>query len=185
MSKTTDRTKQWLINGFFTKLKTKPYDKITINDITAQANVSRRTFYRLFNHKEELLDEYCDAIFAEYFAFLRSTFTDQLTFDQMLLNLFTFWYQKRDKVTVLIQNNLFLPLTLKRREQRRADTLKAYRKFDVAWHGEVNQQEAQYIMDFFLGGYWNLISNWLAKETPDDPTVIAKTLGEALQRLNE
>ncbi|USS91089.1 TetR/AcrR family transcriptional regulator [Fructilactobacillus carniphilus] len=179
MSKTTDRTKQWLINALFIKLKTKPYAKITIKDITEQANVARRTFYRLFNNKDEVLDYYCDELFTEYFAFLHEKAKDQLTFRQMLVNFFTFWYEKRDKTRILIQNDLFVPLMLK----RTAMTVKVYQSFDVTWHGEVSEQEARYIMDFFVGGYWNLISNWINKKEPEEPAVVAKMLAKALERL--
>lgn len=47
-----------LIDAMGACLETTPIDQITVNDIIEAADVSRRSFYRLFGNKYELLKEY-------------------------------------------------------------------------------------------------------------------------------
>lgn len=180
MSKTTDRSKQWLIDAFLEILKDKSYDEITIKDITIKANLARRTFYRLFENKDELLNYYYDEIIADYFRFLNSNLNKETSFEVVLTNFFTFWYARRNKMKILIKRNLFLRLMTRRRK----DTGKIYMKFNVSWHNNVTEKEAQYIMDFFIGGYWNIISIWLNKNEPEKPEYISNLLINAIKIIN-
>ncbi|WP_058304414.1 TetR family transcriptional regulator [Gorillibacterium timonense] len=50
------QTKGSLINSFFDLVSKKDFDKITISDIAAGANVNRATFYAHFQDKFEMLD---------------------------------------------------------------------------------------------------------------------------------
>ncbi|OEL08337.1 TetR/AcrR family transcriptional regulator [Staphylococcus equorum] len=49
-------TKQSLINGFFSLVNKKDFEKITIADITKVARVNRATFYAHFKDKYDLID---------------------------------------------------------------------------------------------------------------------------------
>ncbi|MDG0844361.1 TetR/AcrR family transcriptional regulator [Staphylococcus equorum] len=52
----TTHTKQSLINGFFSLVNKKDFEKITIADITKVARVNRATFYAHFKDKYDLID---------------------------------------------------------------------------------------------------------------------------------
>lgn len=49
-------TKAAIINAFIKILKDKPFDKITINDITAECGISRMTFYYHFEDIYDMVD---------------------------------------------------------------------------------------------------------------------------------
>ena len=49
------QNKEKILKSFFKLLEEKPYSEITIVDISIDASVSRKTFYRLFKNKENLL----------------------------------------------------------------------------------------------------------------------------------
>ena len=67
----TDFLKGCLSDALFKLLKEKEYDKITVGEITALANVSRATYYRHFQSKDELLlykiDHFTDEWLASVF----------------------------------------------------------------------------------------------------------------------
>lgn len=48
-----NQTKLWIINALLEQLERKDYSSITINMITDQAKLGRRTFYRYFKTKDK------------------------------------------------------------------------------------------------------------------------------------
>ena len=63
------RTKSWIFEAVMLLMDEKPYDKITVSDITKKAGVARQTFYRNYNDKDDVVFEYIARIFsAESFA---------------------------------------------------------------------------------------------------------------------
>ena len=63
------RTRSWIFEAVMLLMDEKPYDKITVSDITKKAGVARQTFYRNYNDKDDVVFEYIARIFsAESFA---------------------------------------------------------------------------------------------------------------------
>lgn len=48
------RSQDWLAHALLELLRTKPYTQISIKDICDEADLSRQTFYQMFDSKEEL-----------------------------------------------------------------------------------------------------------------------------------
>jgi len=61
------RTKSWVFEALMLLMDEKPYDKITVSDITEKAGIARPTFYRNFDDKDDVVFEY-----------LRNTFSIEL-----------------------------------------------------------------------------------------------------------
>ena len=64
------KSKNALIDSFFSLLRNKSFDSITINEICDNANVTRATFYKHFNDKMSFL--------AIYFSRMKEKFDDLL-----------------------------------------------------------------------------------------------------------
>lgn len=64
MDRRQKRTRKAVFEAFITLLERKAYEKITIQDIIAEADVGRSTFYAHFETKEELLHSICDELLA-------------------------------------------------------------------------------------------------------------------------
>lgn len=62
----TNQTKQWLIDAFLELLKQYSYNDITIERITTKAGLGRRTFYRHFQTKDELVEYITTLLMHEY-----------------------------------------------------------------------------------------------------------------------
>ena len=60
----TVESKQWILEALLKLMEEKNYEKITIKELTARADLDRKTFYRNFRSKEEVLylqlQELCD-----------------------------------------------------------------------------------------------------------------------------
>ena len=53
-----ERTKSWIFDALMLLMDEKPYDKITVSDISDKAGVARPTFYRNFDDKDEVVLQY-------------------------------------------------------------------------------------------------------------------------------
>ncbi len=62
----TNQTKQWLIDAFLELLEQYSYNDITIERITTKAGLGRRTFYRHFQTKDELVEYITTLLMHEY-----------------------------------------------------------------------------------------------------------------------
>lgn len=49
------RSQKWITKSLIQLMETKPYHQITIMDICKQADLSRQTFYNVFDKKEDIL----------------------------------------------------------------------------------------------------------------------------------
>lgn len=63
-------SKEWIADSFCTLLKKKDYNNITISEITQKADLSRRTFYRVFHSKQDIINYIFERIFPDYIAAL-------------------------------------------------------------------------------------------------------------------
>ena len=61
------RTKSWIFEALMLLMDEKPYNKITVSDITVKAGIARPTFYRNYDDKDDVVFEY-----------LRNTFYTEL-----------------------------------------------------------------------------------------------------------
>ena len=61
----TSRTRKWLRKAFLELVLQKPYEEITIQDITDRADTARITFYRHYRDKEELLLDCLEGLYDE------------------------------------------------------------------------------------------------------------------------
>ena len=66
-------TKECLQLALVKLMGRKPFDQITITEITKNAGVSRAAFYRNYDSKEEIIEEACQSVFSKLRESLRCT----------------------------------------------------------------------------------------------------------------
>lgn len=83
-------------------MKKQPFHKISVSQLCRQAGIPRKTFYRYFETKEEVIDAYIDHLQQEYLLQLP---TNLSRIDQVE-RLLRFWYERRELLDILIQNDM-------------------------------------------------------------------------------
>ena len=68
MDKRIQKTQHKIYTGFSSLLKKKSYNKITVEDMLKESNVSRSTFYMHFKTKEDVLNSISENIFSHVFS---------------------------------------------------------------------------------------------------------------------
>ncbi|OWA37551.1 hypothetical protein B9G55_05730 [Saccharibacillus sp. O16] len=77
------RTRKMLKDALLVLLNEKPYDRITIVDVTERASVNRKTFYLHYETKDHLLQSVTDEILGELFGRADATQRLELSIDEM------------------------------------------------------------------------------------------------------
>lgn len=151
------QTRQWLEEALFDLLATKKsLQNISIAELSEHAQIARRTFYRYYHSKEEVLTNYLDRLIQDYIIELQ---TEKLTnFEDLVNFFFRYWSQYTESLKIL-QNANLLVLIL----QRYYDKLPAaYTTVMAPWHiANTNQKQITYDSRFITGGLYNIFDEWL------------------------
>ena len=65
------RSQEWLANALLALMEEKEFKDISIKEIAARADLSRRTFYRVFETKEDPLIWHLNTLYEEFLTLLR------------------------------------------------------------------------------------------------------------------
>lgn len=98
------RSRTAIHKAFTNLMRTKPYQKITITDITSKAGIARHTFYNHYETKAALLDNLVDSILEEFFLILKDWnlfLADPAQEHEMLTAFFQSWRDHAEIVDLL------------------------------------------------------------------------------------
>lgn len=159
------QTRQWLEEALFDLLATKKsLQNISIAELSEHAQIARRTFYRYYHSKEQVLTNYLDRLIQDYISKLQ---TEKLTNFEDLVNLFfQYWSQYTELLKILQDANLLVLIL-----QRFYDRLPAaYTTVMAPWHvTNSNQRQITYDSRFIVGGLYNIFDEWLKGDCQEMP----------------
>ncbi len=160
-------------NGLFWLMEEKPYSQITVSEITKKADVSRRTFYRLYREKDEVLHGYFERLCQEYQR--TSPVLDHYDIRQIAQEYFSFWYQYRD--FLLLMHRCELEAMLYYEIGRASQMVVRARAGSKA---DKNSEEMEYFAEYSTGGFVFLLQRWVQKGMEEKPEQYARTVSESL-----
>ena len=145
------------------------------------SGVSRRTFYRHFANKNELLNHYFKQIINRYLT-ERKYFTETDNFEDMLAESMNFWYQERETLHILIKYQHYDFFFHQFNEHAK----EVYMSITLPWFACSGKTDTQnYAMSFIVGGYYNTLRNWLMQENPEEPKKIAHGIQQMIIKLTD
>lgn len=86
-----ERSAKMLYDALMEMLETKPFDKVTVSDISQKSTVSRATFYRNFDEIVDLLYWKCNQEFREVLTGFTTSEPDMTKEDVLLEYILRFW----------------------------------------------------------------------------------------------
>lgn len=158
------RSRKWIVQALLKLMEEKPYHKISIKEITDTAGLVRKTFYRNFQSKEEVLYEYLAELMAEAEKEFKALET--WTPYSMANAYFRFWYEHVHFLRLIQKNNLFIIL-LKHLDEY-APTI--FEKFNADSTKIFDESFLKYYTNFHSAGIWHMLEKWVdggTKETPE------------------
>lgn len=168
-----EQSRQMIENAFFELLEEKEYSQITVSEIVQRADVARRTFYRLYENKEGIIQHYFSRLCNEYQNSYQAL--ERYDLKQIAKDFFSFWYQQRANLLKL--HNAGVDYVLYHGISN-ASTEVIRRR--VADEGLRQSPEMQYFADYSVGGFINLLFRWINSGMEGTPEQYAKTVSGAI-----
>lgn len=176
------RSKNEITNTLLHLMKSLPYNEITVKQVLIEAHVARKTFYRNFTSKDDVLNSHIDHILHQYVQSLHQMTDCQLS--TVLDIIFDVCMQNQDLLFLLRDNNL-LHLILNK-----------LNFFIPMIHNQVvnpehpffqpfTSEQVEYIIAFNVGSAWNIILKWIERDMSDAPVYIKKTILHYLEHMSQ
>lgn len=157
------KSMNWLSNALINLMVEKSFSEISICELCEKADLSRRTYYRLFSSKESILYYYMKKLCLDYY----NLFSDET--DLRLPNVanifFTYWKKHKSFLLLLKRDNLeslliqcfteLLPQIYVNSKEKPIPTN--------------DTQIRYYIAIFCAGGFGNLLLEWIEQDCNDQP----------------
>lgn len=169
------QSKKWLIKSLIDLMQIKKYSDITIGEIAENAGLVRRTFYRNFNSKEEILEYFSDLLVVEFTDDV-DKLGEEVTCDLTLNILFRLCYKYKGFLFALDRSNMlrFLldkwSIALPLLHSLFLDRIKKFPQTKT-------EKSLEYLLTFNVGGTFNMIVKWVNEGmtlTPEQLTEIVK-----------
>lgn len=168
MSKSKKNSTKALISlALYALMLKTDYDNITVKDICERAGVSRMSFYRYFNKKDDIFIDYCDSRFEEFYEKMLKSNVQKPTDFTLAMFYFIKQYERQIKV-----------LQMAHREFLLLDQLNNYAKYILSHlkTDYLTEQRGNTLFAYFMaGGVFNTILFWLnsnLKATPEEMNIM-------------
>ncbi len=154
-------------DALFSLMKRKPFQQITVTEICDEAAIGRKTFYRNFELREDVIDFQLDLMCEDYKKELIP-----LPLDQYLYHHFAYIRKNADYFIVLYKNGL---------------SSLAYEKFSVllpdtmpVWSD--NPIEQEYLSAYIIAGIEAILSVWISRGCAESIEEVVKVASKAHDR---
>ena len=176
-SRRIQKTKDEIANALCSLLATEQYDVITIQEIADSCSVTRRTLYRHFKTKDEILHHCfkgCATQFSDYIAARAPK-----DFHELCIVYFTFWNENMNMLTILNKSGIMY------RFASEFESLVMMMSVQTG-HGAPSDKESQLLFldkyrfhfAYRTAGFWHVTEVWSREEPRKSPEEMAEILTE-------
>ena len=170
-------TKDLFENALLVLLKQYTYKEITITQIAQEANLSRKTFYRTFEGKDELLQY----IFTSLYKQCENEIVEKKAqhYWDVVQCYFDFWESHKNLLD-LLNNSGLLPLFFDNAYQY------SFKKFEYIRSKEVSDylsSELPYLLAYSVGGMHSMLLKWVEDDMKVDSKIIIHRLKKGFKSL--
>lgn len=176
--KIVNQSKRWLCEALIEVMKEKSYENITVKEISEKAMLARRTFYRHFKEKGDLLKEYTIILFNDYIEVVIRN--EPKEFKDVIKIYFLFWNKNIEFLKCLKRNELFF-VFVEQHSKLINTIIKNISKFKAPWHNFNDYEEMKYATIYSIGGLWNVLSEWIDEEDRKSADEVAQILVRAIE----
>lgn len=170
------RSRNEIAGALLNLMENYPYNEITVKQIILETDLVRKTFYRNFSSKDDVLIYIVKKALSDYFSAVNSGKVDVLT------NIFMFADRNR-RLLILLDKNNMLYVAL----QCMNELLPAFRDNDLSEDNPFTPLfeglDSDYLIALNTGAVWNVISLWVHRGMKDKPDHVKETVGHYIERL--
>lgn len=169
------RTRKWLQEALLSLMLEKPFTRISIAEITDQAQVSRPTFYLHYRNKEEVLEDYLDSMYKNFMDDMQP-YLDSIIQGKMAVK---FFEQIADQAVFLrsLIDSEVSNLVMNKLHKYCYDVIK--QSLDQAPYPSMEGTIWDYVIASIAGSVYAMSIRWLQMDMPHTP----KEMGNLTMRL--
>ena len=169
------RSRKEITQALLALMKIHPYSEITVKQIILESGLARKTFYRNYDSRDDVLLSLIKETLHNYYDVVNTARGDVLT------TVFSFAEMNKEILLILDKNNM-LHLVLQCMNEYgpllRREFVSDSNPFNKLFEG----LDSNYLMAFNIGAFWNVISMWIHTGMADDPENIKATIYTYLKR---
>ncbi|URZ18481.1 TetR/AcrR family transcriptional regulator [Clostridium felsineum] len=173
----SNRSKICMEKALLKLMETEDYNEITIQEITDNAGLSRRTFYRNYLSKEEILEDYFHRIWSEYEA--KVCLQTDLSLPNIAKIFFSVMSGNLDFLKIVNRHNL-LPLFLSQVDELLPSTFNELKGKYMSF----SKESIKYALIFSTGGCMRILVQWLNASTIKSPEEMFKITKDIVSIFN-
>lgn len=159
-------------------MREKKFVDITIKEITERADVSRQTFYRHFQSKEDIVKAYSDRLCAEISGEI-STLSEKSLYELCLVY-FRFWHEYAALLQLAMESGCE-HLLAERYNAAMMESLDVLR----ASLPQYSDAEFLFVKSFLLGGFYNTKLTWMNADFQQSPEELARLISSLFDKAGE
>ncbi len=153
--KIAKQSKEKLAKALLAVMERYDFREITITQITQEAGLSRKTFYRLFKGKEELIRFFFEGLYEECLAQIQSKQLHH--YWDVVQCYFDFCEERKDLLLLLKRNNLLEMLF----EGSYKYSFKVFAYVRSKETAETNLALLPYLLAYSVGGMYSMLLKWV------------------------
>lgn len=169
-----EQSKEWIVQALMLIMQRKDFEQITVKEISEKAGVDRKTFYRHFQSKYNVLYCYLDRA-CQFYVEKLSAETELTTY--IISKVYFETCQHYIDFLLLLDKNNLLPFMLLAFDKYLPEIHRIFEKQRTAdsfiYHSE-------YALAFYTGGFWNISIKWIKEKTPKSPDEMASIIEKLL-----
>ncbi|PKO05272.1 MAG: hypothetical protein CVU41_11585 [Chloroflexi bacterium HGW-Chloroflexi-3] len=169
------RTRKWLQEAVLSLMLEKPFTRISIAEITDQAQVSRPTFYLHYRNKEEVLEDYLDSIYKNFKDDMQP-YLDSIIQGKMAVKFFEQVADQAVFLRSLIESEVS-NLVMNKLHKYCYDVIK--QSLNQAPYPSIEDTTWDFVIASIAGSVYAMSIRWLQMDMPRTP----KEMGELTMRL--
>jgi len=166
-----ERSKTTIANAMLKVMKIDNYKEITVTQITQEALVSRKTFYRHFHDKDDVLKYLFNSLYQECLLSIISRGTRH--YWDVVQCFFDFWEIHAETLNLMKRSNM-LPQLFDESYERSFEVFSTIRSTDIA---EQYTVQLPYLLAYSIGGMNSMLIKWI----DNDMSVPSSTLISCLR----
>lgn len=172
--KIAEQSRQKLMSALLSVMKQYDYKEITITQLAQEAGLSRKTFYRLFSDKEDVLKLYFEGIFSECLTEIKSQ--DIHHYWEVVQVYFDFWESRRE-LLFLFKNHDLLPFLFEYLYQHSLEVFTFVRSEETV---QAFSHQLPYMLAYAVGGMNSMLLKWVENDMCIPSSELINTLKNGL-----
>ena len=173
-----EQSKKKIASALLVVLQQYDYKEITITQLAQEAKLSRKTFYRLFADKEDVLSYLFENLYIECFEKIKAKNTEY--YWDIVQCYFDFW-EERKTILLIFKKSRLLPVLFDGAYKYSFSIFEYIRSKDVVEQFSI---QLPYLLAYSLGGMHSMLLKWVENDMTVPSYVLIEQLKNGFNSIN-